>query len=106
MDKIKMSLTRSFGGENIAMTSEVGSVQDIKTFQDFFSAGVLGHYEDILKRNLPEKALSSKYAIETSDSANKQALALAEQSKALKLLNDEADKLAKEQIRANKLMNR
>lgn len=96
-NKVKISFSRNFGTENYAMTVEDATLEQLPEIELKWREAVLRQYESVLLTAIPEAAISEKHMVERTE-------ALKKQNEALKALNDEAEKNAKEKARSNKLL--
>lgn len=98
MDKIKVSLSRNFGTENLAMTAEI-SKTEIPEFSALFRESVIEQYKSVMGTAIPEAKISGDYAEERSQALKKQADQLEE-------LRKESERLTKEEKASKKLVTR
>lgn len=97
-NKIKVSFSRNFGTENIAITAEV-LPSEFPQLQKFFRDSVISQYEDVLNTAIPESEITKK-------GADERAKALKEKTDAIEALNKEAKRNLDATENAQKLLKR
>jgi hypothetical protein len=96
MDKIKVSLSRNFGTENLAMTAEI-SPKEMPELKEFFRKAVLEQYESVMNTAIPESEISAK-------GSEERAAALKKKSDALEELRKESVRITEEERKVKKLI--